>query len=94
MRKLELTPDEERFYLSENALSRDASDNLILVGLSLEESIWLVETGRSYAAIGRRAFETKFMQDQYWLLYERHRNELMKIAYAIDEIKSSDPTIN
>ncbi|MGE9007047.1 hypothetical protein ACO2JO_00580 [Leptospira interrogans] len=94
MQKLILTSEEEQFLAREGRLTTDAKGERVLAGLALEESIWVIETGRAYAATGKQAFGTKENSDRYWLLLDRHFKTAIEISWSVDELKTGKPTIN
>lgn len=85
MTGLNLTSEEERAMIEERRLTFNDSGERVLVGLTLVESIWYIETGRDYAARGKRAFGSQADADSYFSLQARHYAAAADISFSVDE---------
>jgi len=94
---LNLTEDEESYFREMRALSTDAGGRLILVGLSVEESIWFVEYHRDDLAFRTGQRNGRHSPDErrkHQELYDRHEFNRMSVIGAEHVLRTENPTRN
>ena len=93
MKELPLTPNERLWHTEMKGLSTDAAGNEILVGLTVEESIFLLEYVRVRAERGpgyreyRNAHFAKYTE-----LQNKHDIARLQVLQAESARKRDDPT--
>lgn len=93
---LDLTEAEERSYRSESGLGTDAAGNLVLSGLSSEESRWFIDYKRRSLAYRQTKRDRPVPEDRrrYLALFEKYEYTRAQIIAAENERAVDGPTIN
>ena len=97
MPQLELTDAEELFLGEIRALSTNEYGERILVGLTVEESIWYIHEQRQGLAEQMDPdvpCETYTSRDRYFELEERHQLARLEVLWAEREVRTMKPIGN